>query len=75
VVDGLHILIRNRTMKLLAITLSRMKKRSRGRDGGHNLTNVQYKSIQNCHNNPPIQQIYPKKIFHAPGLAESMLYK
>jgi hypothetical protein len=52
-VDGLHILVRNRTMKLLAIALS-----GRGRDGGEkvggSLTNVQCKPNCNCHNEPPL---------------------
>jgi hypothetical protein len=41
-VDGLHVLIGNRTKKPLAVAL-------RGRDDGRNVTNVQYKSNHNCH--------------------------
>jgi hypothetical protein len=40
IVDGLHILIQNRTMKLHAIALSGMGRGSRRRDGESNLTNV-----------------------------------
>jgi hypothetical protein len=33
---------------------------SRGKDSGGTLTNVQYKSIWNCHSEfPPVQGIYP----------------
>jgi hypothetical protein len=46
--DGLHILLRNRTVEPLA--LSRIGRGQRGRDGVGNLTNVQCKPIQNCHN-------------------------
>jgi hypothetical protein len=45
--DGLH--IRNRMMKPLAIALHGMV------GGGGNLTNVQFKPIQNCHNESPTQ--------------------
>jgi hypothetical protein len=39
-VDGLHILIQNRAMKLLIIALSGAWRGSSGRDGGDDLTNV-----------------------------------
>jgi hypothetical protein len=42
--------------KSLTIALSRVGKRPRGRDSEGDLTNVQYKPIWNCHNEPP-----PKK--------------
>jgi hypothetical protein len=35
-------------MRKLAIALSGVGRRLRGRDDGGNVTNVQYKSIQNC---------------------------
>jgi hypothetical protein len=44
VVDGLHIHIQNRTMNLLAIALS-----GAGREFGGDLTDIQCKAIQNCH--------------------------
>jgi hypothetical protein len=44
-VDGLHILIRNRTKKPLAIALSGAGRGSRGRDDGGDVTNIQYKPI------------------------------
>jgi hypothetical protein len=35
---------------------------ARGRDNGDNVNNVPYKTIQNCHMNPPgIMNIYPNK--------------
>jgi hypothetical protein len=40
VVDELHIHIRNKTMKPLAIALSGVRKELRGREGGSYLTNV-----------------------------------
>jgi hypothetical protein len=52
-VDGLHIPIGNRTRKPLAIALSEVRRRLRGRDDGVNVTNVQYKSNWNCHYEPP----------------------
>jgi hypothetical protein len=39
-VDGLHILIQNRTKKPLAIVLSGAERRSKGRDGGGDQINV-----------------------------------
>jgi hypothetical protein len=50
-VDGLHKLIQNKTMQTLAIAFSEAG--SRRRDDGGNLTSVQYKPIQNCHNESP----------------------
>jgi hypothetical protein len=44
-VDGLHILIQNRTKKPLAIGLSGVGNESRGRDIGGDLTNLQHKPI------------------------------
>jgi hypothetical protein len=48
-VDGLHILIQNRTTKPLAIAPSGEGRGWRGRAGGEDLTSVQSKSIWNCH--------------------------
>jgi hypothetical protein len=48
-VDGLHIPIWNRAMKLLAIALSGVSRSLRGRDDEGNVTNVQYKTNWNCH--------------------------
>jgi hypothetical protein len=47
--DGLHILIMNKTKKPLAIALSWAGRGLRGRDHRGDLPNVQYKSNQNCH--------------------------
>jgi hypothetical protein len=61
-VDRHHILIGNRTMKPLAIALSGAGERLMERDSGGDLTNVQYKPIQNCHNESlPVQWIYPNE--------------
>jgi hypothetical protein len=49
-VDGLCVFIWNRTMKPLANAVSGSGKDLRGEDGGSDLTNVQCKSVQNCHN-------------------------
>jgi hypothetical protein len=57
-VDGLHILTRNRTKKPLAIALGGARIRSRRRDSGSELTNVQYKPIGNCHNESPLYNKY-----------------
>jgi hypothetical protein len=57
-VDGLHILTQNRTKKPLAIVLSGVGRGRRGRDGGGDLTNVQYKFIWNCHNGSPMYNEY-----------------
>jgi hypothetical protein len=57
-VDGLHTLIWNRTKKPLVIVLSGAERGLRGRDGGDDLTNVQYKSIWNCHNESPLYNKY-----------------
>jgi hypothetical protein len=51
-VDGLHIPIWNRTKKPLAIALSGVGRRLRGRDSGGNVNNVQYTSNRNCHYEP-----------------------
>jgi hypothetical protein len=48
-VDELYIPICNRTMKPFSITQSGVGG-SMGKDGEGYLTNVQYKSIWNCHN-------------------------
>jgi hypothetical protein len=44
-----------------AIALTGVEKRSRGRDSRSDLVNVQYKPTWNCHNESPIQQLYPNK--------------
>jgi hypothetical protein len=44
-VDGLHILLQNRTKKPLAIVLSGPGKESKERGGGGDLINVQCKPI------------------------------
>jgi hypothetical protein len=49
-VDWLHTLIQNRTIKPPTIALSEAGRWLRERDGGGDLTNVQYKPIWNCHN-------------------------
>jgi hypothetical protein len=57
-VDGLHILMWNRTKKPFAITLSRVGKGVKGREGGGDLNNVQYKTIWNCPNGSPLSNKY-----------------
>jgi hypothetical protein len=57
-IDGLHILIRNRTKKPLAIALSGAGRGLRGRDNGGDVTNVQYRSIQNYHKDSPLFKEY-----------------
>jgi hypothetical protein len=52
-VDGVHIIIQNRSKKPLAIALSGARRKSRERDSGDDLINVQYKPIWNCHNESP----------------------
>jgi hypothetical protein len=47
--DGLHILIWNRAKIPLAIALGGVGRGLMGRDDGDNVTNVQYKSNQDCH--------------------------
>jgi hypothetical protein len=42
-----------RAKKPLAIALSGAGRRSRGRDDGGDLTNVQHKPVWNCHNESP----------------------
>jgi hypothetical protein len=54
-VNGLHILIQNRTKKPLSGAGSEL----RGREGGEYITNVQYEPLWNCRNDTPPQQIYP----------------
>jgi hypothetical protein len=49
IVDGLYMPIWNSAKKPLAIALSGMVRGLRGRDGGGNVNNVQYKSSWNCH--------------------------
>jgi hypothetical protein len=51
-VDGLH--IQNKTKKPLAIALSGVRKGPRGRDGGGDLTSVQYKLNWNYHYDSPL---------------------
>jgi hypothetical protein len=53
-VDGLHIVIWNRAKNPLAIPLSEVGRGLIERDGGDNLSNVQYKPIWNCHNESPL---------------------
>jgi hypothetical protein len=48
-IDGLHIPIWNRTKTPFSIALSGAGRELRGRDGGDNVNNIQYKSNQNCH--------------------------
>jgi hypothetical protein len=57
-VDGRHIFIQNRAMKPPAIALNGAERRSRGRNGGGHLTNVQYKPIWSCHNESPLYKEY-----------------
>jgi hypothetical protein len=45
-------------MKPLAIALSGVQLLFEGRDGGDDVTNVQYKPIQNCHNESPLHNEY-----------------
>jgi hypothetical protein len=54
-VDGLQILVGNRTKKPVAITLSGA---GRGRDGRGYLINVQYEPIWNCDNEYPLYNKY-----------------
>jgi hypothetical protein len=61
-VDGLHILVWNGTKRPLAIALSGVGRRWRGRDDGDNVTNVQYNPNWNCHyDSPLVLSIYPNK--------------
>jgi hypothetical protein len=61
-VDGVHVLIWNRTKKPLAIPLSGAWRGSRVRDGGGDLANVQYKPVWNCHSEfPTVKWIHPNK--------------
>jgi hypothetical protein len=57
-VGGLHIPVWNRTMKPLWITWSVVGMGSRGKDGGGDITNAQYKLIWNCHNESPLYNKY-----------------
>jgi hypothetical protein len=53
---------RNRTKKPLAIALSGAGRGSRAKDSGSDLTNVQQKSIWNCHNKSSLyNELYPNK--------------
>jgi hypothetical protein len=40
-------------MKPLAVALSGVGRGPRGAGSGDNLTNIQYKAVQNCHNESP----------------------
>jgi hypothetical protein len=61
-VDGLHILIWNRTKKPLVIALIGAGRGVEGSNSGIDTTNVQYKSIWNCLNETtPVQRIYLNK--------------
>jgi hypothetical protein len=44
-IDGLHILIWNRTNKPLRVVLSEVGKVLRGRDSRGDITNIQYKPV------------------------------
>jgi hypothetical protein len=57
-VDGLHILILNRTHKHLAIVLSVAGRGLMERDDGGDLTHVQYEPNQNCHYESPLYNEY-----------------
>jgi hypothetical protein len=57
-VDGLQILIWNRTKKLLAIALSGAGEGLKGQEGRDDLTNVQYKPIWNFHNESSLYNKY-----------------
>jgi hypothetical protein len=57
-VDGFHILIWNRIKKPLENALSGAGRGYNGRDSGGNLTNVQCKTLWNCHNECPLQNEY-----------------
>jgi hypothetical protein len=48
-VDGLHLLIWNRTKKPTIIAFSGVRRGLRERDNGGDLTNVQWKTIRNGH--------------------------
>jgi hypothetical protein len=67
IVDGLHKPILHRTWKPLAIALTGLGRGLMGRGDGGNVTNVQYKSNQNCHSEPLtypwicLNEIYFKK--------------
>jgi hypothetical protein len=58
VVDGFQTPIWNRTRKPLVIALSGVGRGLRGRDDGGNVTNVQYKSNQNCCYKTPLYHEY-----------------
>jgi hypothetical protein len=53
-VDGIHILIWNRTKKSLAIALSVMERGLKVGEGGGDLTNVKYKPNWNCYYESPM---------------------
>jgi hypothetical protein len=56
-VDGLHILIQNKTMKPLAIVLNGEEEADVER-WGNDPTNVHCKPIQNCHNQSSMYNEY-----------------
>jgi hypothetical protein len=61
-VDGVYIPMWNWTKKPLAIALSGVEWRLRGRNDGGNVNNVQYKSNWNCHyESSPIKWVFPNK--------------
>jgi hypothetical protein len=57
-VDGLHIHIKNRMMKPLAIALIEAGRGLLRGDVGGNPTNIQCKAIHNCHNEPLLYNEY-----------------
>jgi hypothetical protein len=61
--DGLHIPIWNRNKKPRASALSGVGRGLKGRDNGGNVTNIQYKSNQNCHYDSVNENILIKNLF------------
>jgi hypothetical protein len=53
-VHGVHIFTLNITMIPFTTDLSGVERESRERDSEGDLTNVQYKPVQNCHNESPL---------------------
>jgi hypothetical protein len=63
-VDGLHILLWNKTKKPLAIALAAVWRGLEGKEDRGDLTNIQYKPNQNCHYaSPHNKYILIKKYF------------
>jgi hypothetical protein len=58
--NGLRILVWNRTKKTLAIALVEWEKGLRRAENGGDLTNIKHKPNQNCNSEShPVKQIYP----------------